>query len=204
MGLNSYFTVRVSWMGWSWSGLPVEDMALGVTVIVEVPEGVMTGGGIRLMPPPPQPAMPRAEHKTPVVRIMRSLKRLGRVESWNSWPSLKAIQRTSVRANEGHTGSPGLGLMRSGAEGGKMAEPLVVTVTVNGAATPFEIDTLAGSWQAAPKGAPLHVSDTVPLYPAPGVNCSWYWAGCPALTEAVVEPPGAGPGVKAGLALPLT
>ncbi len=47
--------------------------------------------------------------------------------------------------------------------GGSMALPLVVTVTVNGAGLPFASDTLAGTWHAAPSGAPPHASDTVPL-----------------------------------------
>ncbi len=44
-----------------------------------------------------------------------------------------------------------------------MALPLVVTVTVNGAGTPFAIDTPAGTWHVAPSGAPLQARDTVPL-----------------------------------------
>ena len=53
-----YFTVSVSWMGWSCSGCPVEDIAVGETVIVEVPTGVMMGGGTVATgaPLPPQPA----------------------------------------------------------------------------------------------------------------------------------------------------
>src|SRR5690348_13782873 len=44
-------------MGCSWSGWPVEDVALRETVMVEVPEGVtMGGGGVIDALPPPHPA----------------------------------------------------------------------------------------------------------------------------------------------------
>jgi hypothetical protein len=158
-----YFTVSVSWMGGSWSDLPEEDIALSVIVMVEVPEGVMTGGGVRKALPPPQPATPRTTLKTAVARTAQSLKRLGPAALCNLLRFFKAIQRTSASANKGNTRSPGVGLRRGGAEGGKMAAPLVVTVTVNGAAAPFEIDTLAGTWQLAPRGAPLHASEMLPL-----------------------------------------
>ncbi len=92
---------------------------------------------------------------------------------------------------------------RHGIEGGSPAAPLVDTVTVKGAGAPFAITTVGGTWHVAPSGVPLQASDTVPVKPAPGVNCNWYWAVCPADTEAVVEPFGAGPGVKAGLAVAL-
>src|SRR5260370_39336195 len=92
------------------------------------------------------------------------------------------------------------GAKRHGIEGGSPAAPLVDTVTVKGAGAPFAITTVGGTWHVAPSGMPLQASDTVPGKPAPGVSCNWYWAGCPADTEAVVEPFGAGPGVEAGRA----
>jgi hypothetical protein len=82
--------------------------------------------------------------------------------------------------------------------------PLVVTVTVNGRAAPLVTERLAGTWQAAPKGAPLQAREILPVKPGPGINCNWYFAVCPAETEAVDDPPGAGPAVTAGLALPPT
>jgi hypothetical protein len=45
----------------------------------------------------------------------------------------------------------------------------VVTVTLNVAA-PFASETLAGTWQTAARGAPLQLSETVPVKPAPGVS----------------------------------
>ena len=41
-----YLTVSVSGMGWSWSGIPDNDVAGVVSVIVEVPDGVTTDGGV--------------------------------------------------------------------------------------------------------------------------------------------------------------
>jgi len=50
------------------------------------------------------------------------------------------------------------------------AGPLVVMVTVKDAVAPLASETLAGTWQTAPRGAPLQVSPTVPEKPAPGVS----------------------------------
>ena len=44
-----------------------------------------------------------------------------------------------------------------------MALPLVDTVTVKGVGTPPAIETVEGTWHAAPSGAPLQANDTVPL-----------------------------------------
>src|SRR5580693_991043 len=113
-------------MGWSWSGLPVEDMALGVTVIVEAPEGVMMGGGTMEAVPPPQPARPQAAQKTAIARIVASLKCQEPPAFCKVRRVLDERRRTSVSANKGQTRRPGVGLKRSGAYGGEMEEPLVV------------------------------------------------------------------------------
>ena len=62
-GWRGHFTMRVSWMSGNWSGCWAEDIALVVTVIVEVPEGVTMGGGVTIgggvteaLPVLPQPA----------------------------------------------------------------------------------------------------------------------------------------------------
>ena len=45
-------------MGCNCSGCPVEDIAVGVITIVEVPAGVMIGGGVKTAAlPPPQPSI---------------------------------------------------------------------------------------------------------------------------------------------------
>ena len=62
-----------------------------------------------------------------------------------------------------NTRIPAGGTKRRGIEGGSMAAPLVDTVTVNGAGAALVIDTLAGTWHAAPSGAPLQANVTVPL-----------------------------------------
>jgi hypothetical protein len=141
----------------------VEDMALGVTVIVEVPEGVKMGGGTMEAVPPPQPATAQDTQKTALAKIVVSLKRLGSSACCKVRRVLEASKRRSASANKGNRRRTGVSLKRSGVYGGEMAEPLVVTVTVNGAGAPPEIETLAGTWQAAPRGAPLQVSDTVPV-----------------------------------------
>ena len=55
-----------------------------------------------------------------------------------------------------------------------MARPAVETDTVNGAGAPFAMVTEEGTWHVALRGAPLQVSETVPLKPAPGLSCSRY------------------------------
>ena len=143
--------------------MPVEDMALGVTVIVEVPEGVKMGGGTTEAVPPPQPATAQAREKTTLARTVASLKRLGPPALCKVRRVLEVSKRSSASARKGNRRKPGVGLKRSGAYGGALADPLVVTVTVNGTTAPPEIETLAGTWQAAPRGASLQVSDTVPV-----------------------------------------
>jgi hypothetical protein len=54
--MRAHFTVSVSWMGCNCSGCPEEDIAVSVMVIVEVPEGVMMGGGVVVTLLLPQPA----------------------------------------------------------------------------------------------------------------------------------------------------
>jgi hypothetical protein len=125
--------------------LPVEDMALGVTVIVEVPEGVKMGGGTMEAVPPPQPATPQATQKTALARTVESLKRMGPPACCEVRSVLEARRRTSASAKMGNRRRTGVGLRRRGAYGAEIAEPLVVTVTVNGTTAPFEIDTLAGT-----------------------------------------------------------
>jgi hypothetical protein len=44
-----------------------------------------------------------------------------------------------------------------------IAPPLVTTVTVKAAGAPTLRVTEAGAWHIAPKGAPVHVKEMVPL-----------------------------------------
>src|SRR5271168_2487494 len=59
-----YLTVRVSWMGWSWRGWPVELVAEGVTVSMVVPWGVTIWGVGEVAVPPPHPASASAANTT--------------------------------------------------------------------------------------------------------------------------------------------
>src|SRR5437879_13876897 len=70
--------------------------------------------------------------------------------------------RSRANARSGSKRIPEGGTRRRGIEGGSMALPLVDTVTVNGAGAPFVIDTVAGTWQVALRGAPVQASATVP------------------------------------------
>jgi len=116
----------------------------------------------------------------------------------------RAITSKRTKGRSGSTRMRGGRTKRHGTLGGRKAVPLVRTFTVNGAGAPLAIATVAGTWHVALIGAPLQASEMVPVYPVPGVSCRRNCAVCPADTETVVEPVGAGPGVNAGLALPWT
>ena len=69
------------------------------------------------------------------------------------------------------------------------ALPVVATETCNGIAPVPESATGFGlTLHVAAIGAPLQVSETLPLKPGPAVACNTYCAVCPALTVADVEP----------------
>lgn len=160
-------------MGWSWSGWPVEDVALREIVMVEVPEGVTTGGGgVTAALPPPQPVRINEMQKIGAARTPQSAKRFlrttGRSTSAFLLENANTKKRSASKIGAGK-GTRKTGGMRSGANGGSSAEPLVVTVTVK-VAGPLASETLAGTWQTAPRGAPLQLRETVPVKPAPGVS----------------------------------
>ena len=142
-------TVRVSCMGWSCSGWPVEDVALSEIVSVEVPEGVTMGGGVVIVAlPPPQPARKNGMQKMAAERTPRSVGRLLRTGGGNGRAFLlKKANSQKRRASKigASTGTRETGGVRSGAAGGNCARPLVVTVTLKGAGFPFVTATLEGS-----------------------------------------------------------
>ena len=160
-------------MGCNCRGWPDEDVAESEIVIVEVPEGVTTGGGgvVTAALPPPQPETANVMQRMVAERTPRRTRRFLRAASWNARRSLPRIVNKKNRASTigANKGTCGAGGRRSGADGGNWAEPLVVTATVKVAA-PLASETLAGTWQTAPRGAPLQLSETAPVKPAPGVS----------------------------------
>lgn len=58
-----------------------------------------------------------------------------------------------------------------------------------------------GAVHVAPKGAPVHEKETLPLNPGPGVSCRLKFAVCPGATDTEVPPGVAGVMVSAGLTL---
>jgi len=56
--------------------------------------------------------------------------------------------------------------------GATIAPPLVSTVTVKGARAQVLKTTVAGAWHIAPRGAPVQVTEIVPLWSRPGISCS--------------------------------
>src|SRR5256885_6289423 len=109
-------------------------------------------------------------------KALEYAKRLARSALSNIEHFLATFIKTRASASRSSMRNPSGRTKRCGIEGGNMAPPLVDTVTVKGAGAPLAIETVGGTWHAAPSGAPLQASDTVPLYPAPGVSCSRYCA----------------------------
>ncbi|SRR5712692_1654182 len=137
-------------MACSCSACPEEDIAVGEIAIVEVPEGVtmdggVTGGGGVTELPLPQPAAYNTEHRKIAVRALFHAKRLELTTPSNIQRFLLAITKTRATARRINTRILSAGTKRPGIQRGKMPAPLVDTVTVNGAGTPFASDTLAGT-----------------------------------------------------------
>lgn len=159
------------------------------------------GVEVTLPAPPPQPAneivttitaMAACQLPTP----LKALSVLARRERNQPASRLRYIPHTIPTGRSGVSGR--------GRAGHANALPDVLTVTVKIATAPFVTATPDGTLQLPPVGAPVHTKFNVPLNPAPGVACSWYWADCPAETEAITFPPlDAAPIVAAGTALPL-
>lgn len=114
-------TVRVSWMGWSYSDWPVEDAALSEIVIVEVPEGVISGrGGAMAALPPPQPEKLIATEKMTAERAAPRARRLLRVAGWKACRFLTESANKKRRTSKIGVGrgTREMGGTRSGAAGG--------------------------------------------------------------------------------------
>ena len=117
-----------------------------MTVMVEVPEGVTAGGGgATAALPPPQPTALRIAPKMTAARTPENVKRRAPLVLPDSRSPFRKRRRTSVNARKGSSGTLENGGGASGGESGVRADPLVVTVTVNGVAIPFARDTLAGT-----------------------------------------------------------
>jgi hypothetical protein len=118
-------------------------------MIVEVPEGVTTGGGARLalllVLAVPQPAARITEQRKTAVTAPLHDKRLARRSLSNVQRFLAAFTKTRASARSRSKRIPAGGAKRLGGEGSTMALPLVDTVTVNGAAAPFETETVGGT-----------------------------------------------------------
>jgi hypothetical protein len=76
---------------------------------------------------------------------------------------------------------------------------VVVTLTLKSVAVVALSVSVAGTVQVAPVGAPVHVSEAVPLTPAPPIDIE-YFAVAPAATVAELEPPDSIPRPRLGAA----
>jgi len=134
-------------------------------VIVEVPEGVMVGGGpvvtVLLLLLLPQPVAWMTEQIRIATRAPLRARRPTLGPS-NIRRFLTIIAKSRANGRRGRTRIPAGGAKRLGIEGGSAAPPLVDMVTVKGAGAPFAIVTVGGIWHIAPSGAPLQASVTVP------------------------------------------
>lgn len=156
-------------MGCNCNGCPVRDVALMVIVIVEVPEGVMMGGGVvttlgdGVVMLLPQPVAPITKQSRIAARAPLHAKRRVRVAPSSVQRFLVMITKSRTTARSGRTRIPAGGAKRLGVKCGSAAPPLVDTATVNGAGVPFASVTVAGAWQTAASGAPLQANDMAPL-----------------------------------------
>jgi hypothetical protein len=89
--------------------------------------------------------MPRKTQKIVAVRVLYLAKPLLPSALSTLRRFLTAIRRTNPSANSGSTRCPETGVKRMGIEGGKLAPPLVATVTVNGEGALLATDTLEGT-----------------------------------------------------------
>src|SRR6266571_2128845 len=127
-------------MGCSCRDLPDEDVALGVTVIVEVPDGVTTRGGTGASAalPPPQPAT----HKSVSSAITAMFLLTAKPASGWSEEKLPFLATKTSNRDRMWTKGPSGGEFGNG---NTTAPPLVVTITVNGKGFPFETCTGEGN-----------------------------------------------------------
>src|SRR5260370_22634963 len=157
-------------MGGNCKACPVEDIGMGVSVIVEVPDGVTTcgggGGGATavVLAPAPQPTEPNAAKSKAAARALPIARRFPSMAFSASRTLLNARRATHANTtSNGHSRNPGMCRKRIRGRLNHAALPRVFTITVNGAGIPAVMVTLAGAMHAAPRGAPPHVNATVPL-----------------------------------------
>src|SRR5215469_18891652 len=138
-------------MGCNCRGWPVDEAAVSEIVMVEAPEGVTIGEGGELTDalPPPQPARRNGMQKIATAkRTPQSGRRLLRTAHGNTRALLlkkaNSKKRRASKIGAGR-GTREMGGMRSGADGGNWAGPLVVTVTLKGAGFPYLTATFEGT-----------------------------------------------------------
>lgn len=111
-------------MGCNCNGCPVRDVALMVMVIVEVPEGVMMGGGVvttlgdGVVMLLPQPVAPITKQSKIAARAPLHAKRGARVAPSSVQRFLVMISKSRTTARSGRTRIPAGGAKRVGIECG--------------------------------------------------------------------------------------
>lgn len=122
--------------------------------------------------PPPHPAKPNSASETTVVNAPLLGQLRPRLES-----SRRAFRSLASKITRQITRT---GIKRKLANGGTLGQcetgifaplPVVVTVTEKGTGFPLDTCTTEGAVHLAARGAPAQAKDTLPLKPAPGVNC---------------------------------
>ena len=147
-------------------GFPDADIAVSVTVIAEVPDGVTRGAGTTAAAPelpPPQPASGTSMQSAITVRTVVCVQQLVIVGPGDALRMLAKKSKTSAVSATPKTRRPVLGVNRKGICGGILAAPLVVTITANGTAAPLVTERVEGTWHAAPTGAPLQAREMLPV-----------------------------------------
>src|SRR5260370_41613043 len=105
-------------MGGNCKACPVEDIALAVSVIVEVPDGVTTCGGggggatAAVLAPAPQPTEPNAAKSKAAARALPIAGRFPSMAFSASRTLLNARRATHANASNGHRRNPDMGRKR--------------------------------------------------------------------------------------------
>ena len=161
--------MSVSCRGCNCNGWPVEDVADSVITIVEVPEGVTTGGGVTgcgatlALPDPPHPPKTKTTNSSLAASKPDSKKCFVVKTALELRKFLKSSKTAIAIASKDSARKTPSGWNRISESGRTCAGPRVWMLTVNMAAAPVEIEAVIGAWQTAPVGAPLQDKATVPL-----------------------------------------
>ena len=168
--------------------------AVAVIVTVDVPRGVLGGGGVfcwvTVTPPQPDNALPintiAARQRVVRWKELRLPLWLRRPKSAKVPDSRPGIQSVAAKASARPSAGPGLWLPAcTGAR--ELYGPVVVMVTVSFAPAVPGVSEVGENWQVAKFGKPLQPNVTVGANPSSDASWREKVTDCPPATDALVE-----------------